>query len=334
MSDEKKLDPKRGLIPKLCEIMAAVGYLQKKGNNTSQSYKYIREADVVAKMRDEFASRNIFIFPSLVHHENVKMTKVSYDKVTESYQTNIVMRWTIVDGDTNQERVCEIPGSSASPGDKGVYVAMTGSEKYLLMKSFLLPTGDDPEDDENEEKGSKEAAKAVGDKKVADFQTQKSNGNNSVPRAVIPPADQSLEPLLQASIDAQNAKKNGGINYPPIPTPEPPKPSVERGADVDDVVGTITAIKDKKTKEGRAYKVVTVTDIFDAVLELSAFDNFKLSDGLLFQYLVKGAIGQEATFTYVSKTKNDVTYHNILNVTRIGSHRWDEYGQGVLEANR
>lgn len=149
------LDPKRGLVIKLCEIMAAVGYLQKKGNNEKQSYKYIREADVVAKMRDEFASRNIFIFPSLVHHENVKMVKTAYDKTTENYQTNIVMRWTIVDGDTGQERVCEIPGSSASPGDKGVYVAMTGSEKYLLMKGFLLPTGDDPEDDANEEKESK-----------------------------------------------------------------------------------------------------------------------------------------------------------------------------------
>lgn len=171
---ETTLDPKRGLVTKLCEVMAAVGYLQKKGKNTSnQNYSYIREADVVAKMRDEFASRNIFIFPSLVHHENVKMTKADQYGVKESYQTNIIMRWTIVDGDTMQERVCEIPGSSASPGDKGVYVAMTGSEKYLLMKSFLLPTGDDPEDDANEERGSKEAAKAVGDKKVEDFKAKK-----------------------------------------------------------------------------------------------------------------------------------------------------------------
>src|SRR5271155_3070352 len=157
------------LVQKLCEVMKAVGYLQKKGNNAKQEYKYIREADVVAKMRDEFASRNVFIFPTMLHHERTKLSKIEYDKVKESYVTDLVMRWTFVDGDSGEERVCDIPGCSASPGDKGVYVAMTGSEKYLLMKSFLLPTGDDPEDDANEEQGSKEAAKAVGDAKVADL---------------------------------------------------------------------------------------------------------------------------------------------------------------------
>jgi len=320
MSEETK-DPKRGLVIKLCEVMAAVGYLQKKGDNASQHYKYIREADVVAKMRDEFAQRNIFIFPSLVHHENAKMSKIAYDKVTDYYQTNIVMRWTIVDGDTMQERICEIPGSSASPGDKGVYVAMTGSEKYLLMKSFLLPTGDDPEDDANEERGSKEAAQAVGDAKIAKF---KANGAG-IPKAILPPDD--LAPALQASIDAQKAK----LNLPPVPPPEPPKPRVDaRGADVDDVVGIIRAVKDLTTKEKRPYKSVTIEDVFGSVLELSAFDNFALSDGKLFQYLTPGTVGMNSVFTYVSKGKGGKTYRNIINVSRIGMHRWDE-GIGVLE---
>src|SRR5699024_6730814 len=32
-------------------------------------------------------------------------------------------------------------------GDKAVYKAITGATKYALMKVFMIPTGDDPEQD-------------------------------------------------------------------------------------------------------------------------------------------------------------------------------------------
>ena len=166
-------DPKRGLVVKLCEVMAAVGYTQKTGWNESQRYHYVTEADIAEKVRPELAKRNIFIFPSLVKHERTRLERVSFKgEVKQSYATDIIMRWTIVDGDTGQERVCEIPGCSESPGDKGVYVAMTGSEKYLLVKGLLLPTGDDPENDANEPTGSKEAAQAIGKRKAAESQAK------------------------------------------------------------------------------------------------------------------------------------------------------------------
>jgi len=165
-------DPKRGLIVKLCEVMASVGYMQKRGANTSQGYKYLKEADIADAMREEFAKRNVFIFPNLVKNERVKVVRsktfrdVIEEKVT--YATDVEIDWTFVDGDTGQEKTCRIPGCSESPGDKGVYVAMTGSEKYLLMKSFLIPTGDDPEDDKNETdgKGSREAEQDVARKQL------------------------------------------------------------------------------------------------------------------------------------------------------------------------
>ena len=33
-------------------------------------------------------------------------------------------------------------------GDKGIYKAIAGAQKYALMKVFMIPTGDDPEADE------------------------------------------------------------------------------------------------------------------------------------------------------------------------------------------
>lgn len=163
MSDEQKQPEQpakpKTLVQKLCEVMAAVGYTQKTGWNEAQKYHYVTEADIAEKIRPELASRSVIIFPTLVKHERNRLDRIKYDKPTVSYATDIVMKWTIVDGDTGEAMECEIPGCSESPGDKGVYVAMTGSEKYLLMKLFLLPTGDDPESDDNEPVATKEAVK-------------------------------------------------------------------------------------------------------------------------------------------------------------------------------
>lgn len=169
--------PKLKLVQKLAEVMAAVGYIQKTGNNVKQNYKYAKEADVVAAIRPELAKRNIFIFPNVISVQRNKVERLDFDKALKfSWATDILVEWTIEDGDSGETRKCIIPGCSESPGDKGVYVAMTGSEKYLLMKGFLLPTGDDPEADEHEEKGSKEAAQAVGQKKIEDFKQKMGNG--------------------------------------------------------------------------------------------------------------------------------------------------------------
>lgn len=163
------------LVQKLCEVMAAVGYTQKTGWNEAQKYHYVTEADIAEKIRPELAKRGVIIFPTMVSNTRTKLERNYFDKfdkcmkTKESWAVDVLMRWTVVDGDSGEMFVCEIPGCSESPGDKGVYVAITGSEKYLLMKLFLLPTGDDPEDDANEPVGTKEAAQAVGKKKVEDL---------------------------------------------------------------------------------------------------------------------------------------------------------------------
>jgi hypothetical protein len=56
--------------------------------------------------------------------------------------------------------------------DKGVYKALTGSEKYFLMKAFLIPTGDDPEKESKDERKEvkqeqRQAAKKVAEQKIA-----------------------------------------------------------------------------------------------------------------------------------------------------------------------
>lgn len=212
---------------------------------------------------------------------------------------------------------------------------------------FTQDMDDISDHDDSNGQGTREAAKRIADKKISDLK-EKMAGNEPLSQeayeayATTPlgDADEDLTVPLQQSIDLENAKKaarqispqrSTPLNLPPVPGPEPTV-RVGRGEDADDVVGEIKAIKNLTTAQKRPYKSLTIVDIFGEVLELSAFDNFKLSDGTLFQYLVDGAIGQQATFTYVSKPAKtgNKTYHNIINVSRIGSHRWDD-GIGVLE---
>ena len=52
-------------------------------------------------------------------------------------------------------------GAGEDKGDKAIYKAITGALKYILTTSFLIPTGDDPENE------TKSSVKKAPPKKVA-----------------------------------------------------------------------------------------------------------------------------------------------------------------------
>ena len=57
------------------------------------------------------------------------------------------MAYTFIDVDTAEEITVKTAGEGLDSGDKAPYKAMTGALKYALLQSFLLATGDDPEDE-------------------------------------------------------------------------------------------------------------------------------------------------------------------------------------------
>jgi hypothetical protein len=59
----------------------------------------------------------------------------------------VVMAYTFSDVDSGEEIVAKVAGQGLDSGDKAPYKAMTGALKYALLQSFLLATGDDPEDE-------------------------------------------------------------------------------------------------------------------------------------------------------------------------------------------
>jgi hypothetical protein len=188
MSDNTEAPKQHGLVAKLCEVMAEAGYIQKRGRNEKFNYNYATEADVVELLREKLAARNIFVFPSVTSAERKEHSKTSTGSTM--FITDIMVKWTFLDGDTGEAQECMMPGCGTDTGDKGIYKAITGSSKYMFLKGFMLPTGDDPENEKADPKEGKAAAKAVAKKQLE----QAAKSDNPRTRQV---AQEGLDELQQ-----------------------------------------------------------------------------------------------------------------------------------------
>ena len=135
----------RKLLMKMVEVYKEVQYIQKRGHNKFHNYKYATEADVNEKVRDELAKRNIIMMPGVVHKELRNTTTKSGN--TE-YIYRVDMEFNFMDAETGESLVVPMSGEGQDVGDKAIFKAISGCQKYALMKAFMIPTGDDPEGDE------------------------------------------------------------------------------------------------------------------------------------------------------------------------------------------
>jgi hypothetical protein len=73
----------------------------------------------------------------------------------------VTMRFRFIDADTGESIESVFLGEGQDKGDKAFYKAYTGAVKYVLMKTFLVATGDDPEADEQPNDKSLKAPEKV-----------------------------------------------------------------------------------------------------------------------------------------------------------------------------
>lgn len=124
---------------KLVAVMATIDRIPKRGRNEYHAYDYATEADVSDHLRDAFKAHGLVLLPEVV--------EVSVREVGTKGRvlTTATMRVTILDSESGETWTGQWAGSGVDAEDKGLYKAMTGGIKYWLMKTFLIPTGDDPE---------------------------------------------------------------------------------------------------------------------------------------------------------------------------------------------
>jgi hypothetical protein len=125
-------------------VMQDVPYVQKTGKNEFHRYRYASEADLLDKLRPALIKHGLILIPSAQEASPADQ----YGNVTIRVEYTLIHK----DGDVWPEKIGAIGcGNDRSKdgkvGDKGVYKALTGANKYLLFKLFQIETGDDPEQD-------------------------------------------------------------------------------------------------------------------------------------------------------------------------------------------
>ncbi len=156
-------ETKRSLVRKLSEVMAAVSHVPKSGRNNFHNYDYATEADITASVRQELAKRMVMLIPSV---ESCEFLEVVTNANKKERICTMRMTFTAHDGESGETIPFNAVGQGQDASDKAAYKAATGATKYALLKLFLIPTGDDPEED------SKPAPKSAPPKpKTPDLQT-------------------------------------------------------------------------------------------------------------------------------------------------------------------
>lgn len=325
--NEVKVSPK-GLIKKLAEVMAETGYVKKSGTNQKQGYKYVTEADVLDQVREGLAKRGVVCLPN-VHSIN---RSVLYKSSTgnDVHVTDVVVTWTFIDGETGETHQCSMPGCGTDTGDKGIYKAITGSSKYMFLKGFMLPTGDDPENEKPDYKEGKAAAEAVAKAKIEAH----TKANGTVPVLTFTPATAGMtylsgvEAMALLKVNISEEDKNLVVWLPVSKKNAIPSDQVEKffglcqlhgiepkivpaatgtASAPSEAVPTIRSCERGETKKHQVYlKVRYGTDDVSSMLNCFKAD--------LFPYLEAG-VGKTASLI-VEKVKD---YQNITGIEKIGS---------------
>lgn len=146
MTEQVQEQPKLNLYQKIHAVMQDVEYLQKddaiKFGNTS--YKAISEEKVTSTVRSSLLKHGLVIMPVKQEHSK------------EGNLSTVNTEYKILDIDTGNFEIIVSSGTGADTQDKGVGKAMTYSYKYLLLRTFAIPTGEDPDKVSSAELDAKE----------------------------------------------------------------------------------------------------------------------------------------------------------------------------------
>ena len=142
------MDEPKNIYVKMAVVLASIGYLQKDKRNTGQGYSYLSEAKLKDKIREQFVEQGLIFAYSTTGSREYEITPTA--KGTKMFVTEAWGVWSIIDSESNQQMAGEWRGTGSDTGDKGLYKAITGGIKYVFNTMFLIPTGDDPENDTGE----------------------------------------------------------------------------------------------------------------------------------------------------------------------------------------
>ena len=133
------------IFQKINEVMKAIEYLTKddKVEFGNTKYKAISEEKVTTAVRKELVKQGIVIIP--IMQESTVTELIKTDK-SVNQRADVHTRYRIQNiDDVNDFIEVESNGSGVDTQDKAVGKAMTYAYKYMLLRTFAIPTGEDPD---------------------------------------------------------------------------------------------------------------------------------------------------------------------------------------------
>ena len=133
------------IFQKINEVMKNIEYLTKddKVEFGTTKYKAISEEKVTTAVREQLAKQGIVIIPIQQESENKELTRT---EKSVNMLTSVHTRYRIQNiDDVNDFIEVESNGTGVDTQDKGVGKAMTYAYKYMLLRTFAIPTGEDPD---------------------------------------------------------------------------------------------------------------------------------------------------------------------------------------------
>lgn len=138
------------IFQKINKVMNDVKYLMKDDKvvtnaKTGASYKAITEEKVTSELRKAMIKHGIVIIP-------IEMITKREDETLKDFQgndkvnriTTVETRYRIQNIDDKDDYIIAVSaGTGVDTQDKGVGKAMTYAYKYLLLRTFAIPTGED-----------------------------------------------------------------------------------------------------------------------------------------------------------------------------------------------
>ena len=130
------------ILEKLALIRNDIDPLEKDGRNEKQNYTFLSDKQITLKVGELLEKHNVVV----THNDRTEpLEKYQTSSGSTMFLTTVYVDYTFWDVDSGESISGVVVGQGADTGDKGVYKAITGAFKYLYVKTFNIPTQDDPE---------------------------------------------------------------------------------------------------------------------------------------------------------------------------------------------
>ena len=129
------------LNKKMALVMLKLTTVHKDAKHEKQGWTYASYSEVAEAVRQAMAAANLGLF--------IHVVNIGQHDAGSGVRSEVELEFTFADGDSGAMRICRWVGEAVDFGtaDKGLNKAYTASEKYFLMRTFLVSTSDDVDPD-------------------------------------------------------------------------------------------------------------------------------------------------------------------------------------------